>query len=142
MTTGVGVEMPLVSVTPGTSSVAPPSAVRCSVELNERGPVEAPTVVTHGPPWSEVPAPGPLLPADALTEMPALTASRNASSTGSVYGWAPPEIEKLRTLTPSRIACWTADTESELKQPCDMQTRYMITCAPGAMPLTGPRWTP
>ncbi len=49
-TTGVGDEMPLVSVTPGTSSVAPPSAVRCSVEVNERGPVEAPTVVTHGPP--------------------------------------------------------------------------------------------
>src|SRR4051794_12810598 len=69
-TTGVGVPIPLVRVTPGTSSVAPPSAVRCSVEPNERGPVEAPTVVTQGPPWSEVPAPGPLLPADALTEMP------------------------------------------------------------------------
>ena len=50
MTTGVAVEMPLVSVTPGTSSDAPPSAVRCSVDVNERGPVEAPTVVTHGPP--------------------------------------------------------------------------------------------
>ena len=49
-TTGVAVEMPFVSVTPGMSSVAPPSAVRCSVEVNKRGPVEAPTVVTHGPP--------------------------------------------------------------------------------------------
>src|SRR5258708_30130787 len=74
-TTGVGVEMPFVSVTPGTSSDAPPSAVRCSVELNERGPDDAPTVVTHGPPWSEDPAPGPLLPAEALTEIPAFVAS-------------------------------------------------------------------
>ena len=39
-------------------------------------------MVTHGPPWSVVPAPGPLLPAEALTEMPAWNASRNASSTG------------------------------------------------------------
>ena len=105
MTTGVGVEMPLVSVTPDWSNVAPPSAVRCSVEANWRGPVEAPTVVTHGPPWSEVAAPGPALPADALTEIPALKASRKASSTGSVYGEAPPEIEKLITFTPSVIAC-------------------------------------
>ncbi len=110
--------------------------------MNERGPVEAPTVVTHGPPWSEVPAPGPLLPAAALTEIPALVASRNASSTGSEYGCAPPEIEKLITLTPSVIACCTAATESELKQPCAAQTRYMITWAPGAIPQTGPRSTP
>src|SRR5690242_4773350 len=141
-TTGVAEEMPLVSVTPGMSKVAPPSAVRCSVEVKKRGPVEAPTVVTHGPPCSAVPAPGPLLPAEALTEMPALVASRNASSTGSVYGEAPPPIEKLMTLTPSAIACWTARTESELKQPFFRQTRYMITCAPGATPQTGPRWTP
>src|SRR5436190_22427326 len=126
-TTGVGVEMPSVSVTPGTSSVAPPSAVRCRVEVNKRGPVEAPTVVVHGPPWSDVPAPGPLLPAEALTEMPALVASRKAISTGSLYGCAPPEIEKLRTLTWSAIACWTAATESELKQPADRQTRYSMT---------------
>src|SRR3954470_11748787 len=93
-TTGVGVEMPLVMVTPGMSNVAPPSAVRCSTLLKKRSDVAAPTVVTHGPPWSEVPAPGPLLPADAATEMPAFVASRNAISTGSVYGLAPPEIEK------------------------------------------------
>ena len=62
-------------------------------------------MVTHGPPWSDVPAPGPELPAEALTEMPAWTASRNASSTGSLYGCAPPEIEKLMTSTPSMIAC-------------------------------------
>ena len=74
-------------------------------------------MVTHGPPWSAVAGAGPLLPAEALTEMPALYASRNASSTGSVYGLPPPEIEKLITLTPSGIACWTAATESELKQP-------------------------
>src|SRR3954447_7832756 len=120
-TTGVALLMPLVSVTPETSSVAPPSAVRCSVEVNARGPVEAPTVVVHGPPWSEVAAPGPELPAEALTEIPAFQASRKASSTGSEYGCAPPEIEKLITFTPSAIACWTADTESELKQPAERQ---------------------
>src|SRR3954465_6032939 len=105
MTTGVGELMPLVSVTPDWSNVAPPSAVRCRVEPNSRGPVEAPTVVTQGPPWSEVEAPGPELPAEALTAMPAVKASRKASSTGSVYGEPPPEIEKLITLTPSWIAC-------------------------------------
>ena len=142
MTTGVGSRDAVMIVTPGMSNVAPPSAVRCSVEANARGPVEAPTVVTHGPPWSLVAAPGPELPADALTEIPAWKASRNASSTGSAYGLPPPEIEKLMTLTPSRIACWTADTLSDEKQPCTRQTRYAITCAPGAMPHTGPRSTP
>ncbi len=123
--TGVAAEIPFVSVTPGMLKVAPPSAVRCSVEVKNRGPVEAATVVTHGPPWSVVAAAGPLLPADAFTEMPAWYASRKASSTGSVYGSPPPEIEKLRTLTPSAIACCTAATESELKQPCAAQTRYI-----------------
>ena len=83
-----------------------------------------------------------MLPADALTEIPALNASRNASSTGSVYGLAPPEIEKLITFTPSRIAWFTAATESDPKQPCERQTRYSITCAPGAIPQTGPRSMP
>src|SRR3954466_15749520 len=121
--TGVGLETPAVIVTPLMSSVAPPSAVRWTVDSKERSSVEAPTVVVHGPPCSAVAAPGPLLPADALTEIPALVASRNASSTGSLYGWAPPLIEKLITLTPSWIACWTAWTESELKQPSASQTR-------------------
>src|SRR4051812_14599641 len=141
-TTGVGDEMPLVSVLPTMSSVAPPSAVRCSVERNERGPVEAPTVVVHGPPWSEAPAPGPLLPAEALTEIPALVASRNASSTASEYGCAPPEIEKLMTFAPSEMAWATADTESDCWQPSRRQTRYSMTRAPGAIPQTGPRSTP
>src|SRR5262245_16942052 len=122
-TTGVGDEIPPVSVPPGMSNVAPPSAVRCRVEVKKRGPVEAPTVVTQGPPWSLVPAPGPELPADALTEIPAWNASRNASSTGSVYGFAPPEIEKLSTSTPSSIACATAATLSDEKHPAVRQTR-------------------
>src|SRR5436305_667881 len=141
-TTDIAVEIPFVSVTPGMSNVAPPCEVRCSVDVKNRGPVEAPTVVVQGPPWSDVAEPGPLLPAEALTEMPALTASRKASSTGSVYGCAPPEIEKLSTLTPFAIACCTAATESELKQPLVRQKRYSMTCAPGAMPQTGPRSTP
>src|SRR5581483_101209 len=99
-TTGVADEMPFVSVTPGMSSVAPPSPVRCSVEVKNRGPVEAPTVVVHGPPWSGVPPPGQRLPADVLTETAASVALRNASSRGSVYGCPAPEIEKLITGTP------------------------------------------
>src|SRR4029079_16684507 len=91
---------------------------------------------------SDVPAPGPLFPAEALTVIPAFVASRNASSTGSVYGWPTPEIEKLITFTPSVIACCTADTESEAKQPDAAQTRNISTCAPGAIPHTGPRYTP
>src|SRR5581483_4073214 len=70
--TGVAVEMPSVIVTPVTSNVAPPSAVRWRVDVKKRLEVEAPTVVTHGPPCSTVPAVGPLLPPDALTEIPAL----------------------------------------------------------------------
>src|SRR3954454_10461571 len=105
------------------SNVAAPSAVRCRVEVKARGPVDAPTVVTHGPPWSLVAAPGPELPAEALTEIPAWNASSNASSTASAYGLPPPEIEKLMTSTPSRIACWTAETLSEPKQPPARQTR-------------------
>src|SRR5690242_9085261 len=46
------------------------------------------------------------------------------------------------TLTPSLIACWMAATESELKQPAAAQTRYVMMCAPGAIPQTGPRCTP
>ena len=52
------------------------------------------------------------------TNTPAAYASRKASSTGSLYGSAPPEIEKLITRTPSRIARATAATESVWKQPC------------------------
>jgi hypothetical protein len=61
------------------------------------GPYDAPTVVTHGPACSAVPGPGPELPADAFTSMPAAYASRKASSTGSENGSAPPLIEKLKT---------------------------------------------
>ena len=104
--------------------------------------VDAPTVVTHGPPWSAVPAPGPALPAEALTEIAGGVGVEERQLHGSLNGFAPPEIEKLMTLTPSMIACWTAATESELKQPCSRQTLYTITQAPGAMPLTGPRSTP
>ena len=92
-------------------------AVSVRVESNSRLCVEAATVVTHGDRWLTVPAPGPSLPAEAATNTPAAYASRNASSTGSVSGVVPPEIEKLITLTPSLTACWTAATESESKQP-------------------------
>ena len=55
--------------------------------------------------------------------------------------------ERSNSSTPSAasrpaIACDTAFTESDAKQPCDRQTRYSMTWAPGAMPHTGPRSTP
>src|SRR5262245_49713310 len=94
-------------------AVAPPDAFNVNVDSNARACVEAATVVTQGDRWLAVPAPGPSLPADAATNTPAAYASRNASSTGSLNGVVPPEIEKLITLTPSRIACCTAAAESE-----------------------------
>ena len=45
--------------------------------------VLAATVVSHGATWSRVDAPGPLLPAEVETKMPAAAAARNAWSTGS-----------------------------------------------------------
>ena len=46
--------------------------VTVSVDWKARCWVDAATVVTHGPWWSVVPAPGPLLPADAATKTPAV----------------------------------------------------------------------
>ena len=63
---------PSVSEMPSIDIVAPPSAVRLTLFLKTRGPVLAATVVTHGPRWSVVSAPGPELPAEAATKMPAL----------------------------------------------------------------------
>ena len=83
-TTSVGVRVPAVTVTPGTSSVGPFVEVRCSVEKKCLFDVEAPTVFVQGPACSDVPEPGPLLPADALTRVPAAYASKKAPSTGSV----------------------------------------------------------
>ena len=83
-TTGVAVETPLVMVTPDIEKWSPLDAARFRVEVKKRSEVDAPTVMTQGPPWSVVPAPGPELPAEAETVMPALKASRKASSTGSV----------------------------------------------------------
>src|SRR3954464_15304735 len=105
---------PVVTVAPSLVNVAPSEDVSVRVEEHDRADVEAPTVVSQGPAWSEVAAPGPELPAEAFTLMPAVAASRNASSTGSLYALLPPLMEKLMTSTPSRIACWTAATESEL----------------------------
>src|SRR5512132_4288528 len=45
--------------------------------------VLAATVVTHGVTWFAVDAPGPALPAEVATKMPADAADRNARSTGS-----------------------------------------------------------
>ena len=53
-------------------SVAPSLPTSCSVVRKCARRVEAPTVFTHGPPWSVVPAPGPLLPAEAFARPPAL----------------------------------------------------------------------
>src|SRR5262245_27323508 len=104
---------------------APPVTV--SVDENWRSWVDAAVLATHGERWLAVPAPGPSLPADVATNTPAAYASRNASSTGSVNGCSPPEIEKLMTSTPSRIASPTAAAESAAKQPWMPQPLYSMT---------------
>src|SRR5829696_4886090 len=111
--TGADELTPAVIDAPLNVAVAP-AAFNVSVDSNARLWVEAATVVTHGDRWSEVLGPGPALPAEAATNTPAAYASRNANSTGSPNGSEPPEIEKLITLTPSRMACCTAAAESEL----------------------------
>src|SRR5688572_5358395 len=113
-TTGSAEPVPAVIDAPLNVAVAPPELFNVSVDSNALLWVEAATVVTHGDRWSAVLAPGPALPAEAATNTPAWYASRNASSTGSPNGSEPPEIEKLITLTPSRMACCTAAAESEL----------------------------
>ena len=75
---------PAVIVEPTLLNVSRLPAVRVSVDSKWRSDVDAPTVVTHGPPWLAVAAPGPSLPAEALTLIPAAVASRKASSTGSL----------------------------------------------------------
>src|SRR6185503_5758987 len=97
-TTGSG-PAPAVMDEPVKVAVAPSLEVTVSVESNSRFCVEAATVVTHGDRWPLVDAPGPELPAEAATNTPAAYASRNASSTRSVNGEAPPPTEKFRTLT-------------------------------------------
>src|SRR5262245_17043045 len=121
---------------------SPLPARTVSVVANSRVWVEAATEETHGDRWLTVPAPGPSLPADVETKTSAAYASRKASSTGSLNGTVPPEIEKLITLTPSRMARPTAAAESEAKQPWMPQTLYSMTHAPGASPWMSPSNAP
>ena len=62
---------PWVTVEPTLEYVSPPGAVSVSSDSKNRSDVDAATVVTHGPAWFAVPAPGPALPAEALTLIPA-----------------------------------------------------------------------
>jgi hypothetical protein len=97
-------------------------AVSVSVDWNVRVCVDAATVVTHGLRWFRRPRAWARVPAEAATNTPAAYASRKDNSTGSVNGSVPPEMEKLSTFAPSRIACCTAAAESESKQPWIPQT--------------------
>ena len=64
-----------------------------------------PTVVTQGPQCPVVEGLGPLFPALADTKIPAPRAFRkNRSVSEKLHGFVPPEMEKLMTSTPSRIA--------------------------------------
>src|SRR5262245_35267324 len=140
-TTGAG-PAPSVRDAPLLVKTSPLDAVTVSVVANSRVCVDAATDVTHGDKWFTVPAPGPSFPADADTKTPAAYASRNASSTGSLNGSVPPDIEKLMTSTPSSMACPTAAAESESKQLCGPQTLYAMTYAPGAIPWMSGRSVP
>jgi hypothetical protein len=56
--------------------------------------VDAATVVIHGAALSAVDAPGPSLPAEAATKIPAAAAPRNASPVAEyVVAAAPPPME-------------------------------------------------
>lgn len=120
LTTGSGLVMPDVMVAPDSCKLAPPP-LRLIVERKVRDCVDAATESTQGELWLTVAAPGPSFPALVATTTPAAYASRNASSTASVYGSVPPEIEKLIARTPSRMAWPTAAAESDWKQPCGPQ---------------------
>ena len=78
--------------------------------------VPAATVVSHGPGWATVLVVGPLLPAEAATNMPASAAYMNAISTASRKFVVLPLIEKLMTSTPSATAWSMAATLSVEKQ--------------------------
>ncbi len=78
--------------------------------------VLAATVVSHGALWSRVDAPGPSLPAEAETKIPAAAAEKKAALVGSSRK-SLPLIEKLITSTPSRMAASMASRMSPLKQP-------------------------
>ena len=71
ITTGVALEMGWVIDEPVKSAVSALLAVRCRVVRYRRDGYDAPTVFSHGPPWSAVAAPGPELPAEALASPPA-----------------------------------------------------------------------
>jgi hypothetical protein len=80
--------------------------------------VLAATVVIHGEALSSVDAPGPELPAEAETKMPADAAPKKAASVGDTVVVAePPPMEKLITSTPSATAWSIAATRSEFAQP-------------------------
>ncbi len=65
----------------------------------------APTV----PWWSEVPAAGPLLPAEARDEDAGVVRAEEARrSSASVHGEPPPEIEKFMTSTMPSATAWLA----------------------------------
>ena len=63
--------IPAVTVAPVIVNRSPFDAVTVRLPKKWRSEVEAATVLVHGPPWSVVPAPGPELPAEALTMIPA-----------------------------------------------------------------------
>ena len=101
-------------------------------------------MVTHGELLCTVDAPGPLLPAEAETKMPAEAAARKASWTGDV-GSSAAVIEKLITSTPSLIAASIAARMSESYAPdlvasfaCH-KTLYAAILAAGATPEIRPK---
>src|SRR3954451_19753116 len=71
LTPEVALEMGCVMDEPVKLAVSALLAVRCSVVRYRRDGYDAPTVFSHGPPWSDVAAPGPELPAEAFARPPA-----------------------------------------------------------------------
>ena len=109
--------------------------------------VEAATVVSQGLLCATVDSPGPALPAEVATKMPASAAPSKAISTGSMTVSVTPEMEKLMTSTPSATASSMASRIEEVKQSpvssslSSKQTLYAAILAAGAMPDTSPKRT-
>ena len=82
--------------TPVRAEEAPRSCVpseNCTVAVSSLENVSAATVVSHGEPWFTVFGPGPELPPEAATKMPASAADLKAMATGSTIEVLEPEIE-------------------------------------------------
>ena len=90
---GFGEPSPITAAMPVSAAGTGVGPVTSSRWAMTRSWLTAATDMFHGAVFATVLGPGPLLPAEAATKMPAEYASRNAWSTRSFQGSSRPEIE-------------------------------------------------